>query len=443
MRNKLSILYVEDEQDTREGLASFLKRYAREGELYLAADGEEGLELYRKYRPELVIADILMPRMNGMDMVHAIREISPDQTILMLTASSDSQYFIDSIDLKIDGYLGKPIDLDLLREKIEKIASQIALRKKQKRTMEILEEVARYQGTMLAVLDRNYLPVFLNESMRQFMGIRAGGICTLEDEQKEVAREFWEKMLTDENEQNVRYDDHPEILESALQTIAQRKFCELRNSSNRRKSFKLDLKYVEESGDTILTFTEVTRIMRERRKYERRSYTDALTGMMNRFRFNRELLEKIFEAKQSGKELSLLLLDLDHFKRINDEYGHLEGDRVLVEFAERLQNAIEAPDLVARWGGEEFVVLLPGSGLHEALKKAEQLRRMIAIDPFGEKAHAITCSIGVSTLSHEEEETPSSLFEKADEALYRAKELGRNRVEYTENAESEEGPFPE
>jgi len=291
------------------------------------------------------------------------------------------------------------------------------------------------------VLDREYMPVFLNESMRQFMGVTDGDICIDEQECKKVAREFWERIFSDKRSKS-KNGFNSDSLRKCLNEMIQSRFCEMRSSKNRRKNFKLDVTEVEETGDMILTFTEVTRIMRERRKYERRSYTDTLTGLINRFRFNQVLLEKLFDARQRGEDLSIMVLDLDLFKQINDKFGHLEGDRVLVEFAERLKDAIKPPGIVARWGGEEFVVLLPNVGAKGAMEKAEELRRLIESKPFGEKSHAITCSIGVACLS-QRMETPSSLFEKADRALYRAKELGRNRVELAEETEFQDRFFPE
>ena len=124
--------------------------------------------------------------------------------------------------------------------------------------------------------------------------------------------------------------------------------------------------------------------------------------------------------------LSLILFDIDHFKRINDCFGHLAGDAVLADLAEAVKPEIRATDLFARWGGEEFVLLLPGNGLEDALRLADKLRGKIEAHRFAEVGR-VTCSFGVAQFA--ESESPAHFVQAADALMYRAKENGRNRVE--------------
>ena len=128
MKNKIKILYVEDEQEAREGLSSFIKRFAEE--LFVAVDGQDGLELYKKHRPDLVISDIRMPNMNGVDMVKAIKEINSKQYVIFTTAHSEKDFFMEAINMQVDGYILKPINLKLLKTKIESIIDTINMKKK-------------------------------------------------------------------------------------------------------------------------------------------------------------------------------------------------------------------------------------------------------------------------------------------------------------------------
>lgn len=125
------------------------------------------------------------------------------------------------------------------------------------------------------------------------------------------------------------------------------------------------------------------------------------------------------------------MLDIDHFKSINDEYGHDAGDDVLREFATRLRKSIRGIDLACRYGGEEFVVVMPDTDLTVAAKVAERLRRRIASEPFlihnAGRSIEVTISIGISALANVDD-TPAKLLKRGDEALYRAKRDGRNRV---------------
>jgi two-component system cell cycle response regulator len=137
------------------------------------------------------------------------------------------------------------------------------------------------------------------------------------------------------------------------------------------------------------------------------------------------------QAASRGKPLALMMLDIDYFKAINDNYGHDAGDDVLREFAERIRKSIRGIDLACRYGGEEFVIVMPETDLHVAGMVAERLRRKIAGEPFavhkGSKRIEVTASIGLSTLEVKGEAVGDAL-KRADAALYRAKHDGRNRV---------------
>ncbi|MCA0386157.1 MAG: diguanylate cyclase [Firmicutes bacterium] len=152
---------------------------------------------------------------------------------------------------------------------------------------------------------------------------------------------------------------------------------------------------------------------------------DPLTGLNNRYSYNQRILVEIERAKRYNTPLSLLILDMDHFKRINDTYGHQAGDEVIRKISEALQSIIRKVDSLARWGGEEFVVLLPGIGLKDASTVAEKLRQKVGSVVHFEK-EIITVSIGVSTFS--EQESMEAWFNRTDQALYHAKQEGRNRI---------------
>ncbi len=159
---------------------------------------------------------------------------------------------------------------------------------------------------------------------------------------------------------------------------------------------------------------------------------DALTGLKNRYSYNLRLMEEIDRAKRYGTQLSLLLIDMDHFKRINDTYGHQAGDDVIRTVATTLQSIIRKVDALARWGGEEFVVLLPGIGLKDAHTVAEKLREKVASVVHFDK-EVITVSIGVSSFTTQD--TLETWFDRTDKALYHAKQEGRNRVCLSEKTE--------
>jgi two-component system cell cycle response regulator len=158
---------------------------------------------------------------------------------------------------------------------------------------------------------------------------------------------------------------------------------------------------------------------------------DGLTGLHNRRYMETHLATLAEQAASRGKPLALMMLDIDYFKSINDSYGHDAGDDVLREFAVRIRKSIRGIDLACRYGGEEFVIVMPETDLHVAGMVAERLRRSIAGEPFavhkGEKHIEVTISIGLSTLEIKGEAV-ADVLKRADTALYRAKHDGRNRV---------------
>lgn len=157
--------------------------------------------------------------------------------------------------------------------------------------------------------------------------------------------------------------------------------------------------------------------------------TDALTGLMNRRSLDLEITRQLANQKRHGECISIMMIDVDHFKRINDQYGHLAGDEVLRRLAHLMQSVVRTNDYIARYGGEEFCILLPGTNESQALILAERLRRLfneLVIEWEGDIVRG-SISIGVADTRHDAHEA-HSLLSAADLALYMAKHQGRNRV---------------
>ncbi len=155
--------------------------------------------------------------------------------------------------------------------------------------------------------------------------------------------------------------------------------------------------------------------------------TDALTGICNRRRFNEVIGAEISRASRYHKELGLLIFDIDHFKHINDQFGHQAGDQVLIQLSSLVAKSLRDTDVFARWGGEEFTVLVPSCGDACALRLAEKLRAIIENAEFPDVGK-VTCSFGMTT--YHDQDNEEAILKRADDALYRAKAAGRNRVEF-------------
>ncbi|HEY5556755.1 diguanylate cyclase [Acetobacterium sp.] len=175
----------------------------------------------------------------------------------------------------------------------------------------------------------------------------------------------------------------------------------------------------------------VDRDIAERKKMEeeirRLSITDKLTQSYNRLKTDDTLEKELERSNRTKIPFSVILLDIDHFKSVNDTFGHQVGDTVLVELADILKNNVRSIDIVGRWGGEEFLIILPETDKNGAMLKAEKLRTLIDKNNFT-KAGKITASFGVS--AYDGDTSPENIVSRADAALYQAKENGRNRVEF-------------
>ncbi|WP_339766649.1 GGDEF domain-containing protein [uncultured Paraglaciecola sp.] len=151
--------------------------------------------------------------------------------------------------------------------------------------------------------------------------------------------------------------------------------------------------------------------------------TDKLTGLYNREKLD-NTLNGLIQTNPKDEPLSVMIVDIDYFKNINDQYGHFEGDRVLSALAKQLKHLMREEDIVARWGGEEFVVVCANASLATAMSLAQRIRESIAKQIIS--GHSLTISVGVAQLTHPD--TAESVLDRADAALYRAKRDGRNRV---------------
>jgi diguanylate cyclase (GGDEF)-like protein/hemerythrin-like metal-binding protein len=161
------------------------------------------------------------------------------------------------------------------------------------------------------------------------------------------------------------------------------------------------------------------------REAARRADTDALTGVLNRMGFNEAMSRELARARRYGQALSVAIADIDHFKKVNDEFGHPVGDQVLVRTANLLKSCVRESDTVARWGGEEFVVIAPMTTEAGVASLAEKLRSIMSTTHLGPK-EPVTASFGVAELKPDD--TVETLLHRADAALYQAKQSGRNRV---------------
>ncbi len=191
------------------------------------------------------------------------------------------------------------------------------------------------------------------------------------------------------------------------------------------------VKFENENSKVVITFNNISQLEQQKKEIEKAAQIDPLTGVANRMKFNITLEHQVDMAKRYNHSFCIILFDIDNFKLVNDTYGHQVGDNILVELALRIKNAMRKSDTFARWGGEEFAIILPQSRVKTAVKIADKLRLIIADKPFDDGL-SITCSFGVCEYkkSYELED----LIECVDKMLYLAKSKGKNQVQFKANS---------
>lgn len=192
---------------------------------------------------------------------------------------------------------------------------------------------------------------------------------------------------------------------------------------------RTELKLRLSIGERIVRLQE--ELISARDDFEYQAAHDSLTGLWNRRAVLTTLKGELARAERKGSQLSVVIGDLDHFKSVNDNFGHLAGDAVLRNVAERIGDSVRAYDAIGRYGGEEFLLVFPDCGLQEARAQAERVRSKLCEEPIvtSEGAIAVTISLGVAEAHQAEDWSVDSIIRAADTALYKAKNLGRNRVE--------------
>jgi diguanylate cyclase (GGDEF)-like protein len=234
-----------------------------------------------------------------------------------------------------------------------------------------------------------------------------------------------------ENSLNIKRTTLPKILDRSVNKLGYPAALVIENRLLREKNRRFE-KELEKAQDELerRVIERTAELMEANRRLNELSITDGLTGLSNQRYFLRELETEFGKALRYGRSLALLLFDIDHFKDVNDRYGHPCGDHVLKNVAALLKGCLRNSDIAARCGGDEFAVILPETNKSKAAEVAEKLRRHLekSRSAWNGDSFSITCSIGVAAVSDRGIGNWNALLESADRSLYRAKREGRNTV---------------
>ncbi len=437
---ELTILYVEDDKAIVESILLILKPVVKE--LLIAYNGQDGLETYKNNENiDIVITDINMPKMDGLSMAHKIRESNITVPIIVTTAHNDSDFLIDAIDVGVTGYIMKPIDAFKLIQEIKKAAEPIILRKElkqinytlQQRIEEaisknnekeiLIQEIFEFQDNMTMIFDKECNPIFANKSFLELLNVHSiEEIDERYDNFESIMIENDEYFYPSKMNNDKNWLENLYALDEKNRVVAF-----LDTNTFHPESYLVSMAFNDVSNHWICNFSRITQMAVEKSIYKHKAYTDELTQIHNRAKFNLDFKREI-EIIQTldNYDLCVLIFDIDHFKKFNDTYGHDVGDKILSELSQMLSLRVRSRDVFARWGGEEFVILLPHTKIDDAIKVANNLCRAIENHLFY-KDLKVTCSFGVTQVK--KDDTEQIALKRADIALYNAKANGRNTVE--------------
>jgi len=422
-------------------------------EVLTASDGPTALAMAAAEKPDIILLDVMMPGMDGFQVCSRLKTDPETRHIpvVLVTALDGRADRIAGLEAGADEFLTKPIDDVLLFARVRSLT----------RLKMVIDELREREASGRRV------GVIAGASSR--LGGTGGRILIVDDNERQAQRISAELAV-----------EHRPIVEHGVEKamLAARGPVDLVIVSAAAKTFDglrfaAQLRSDEATRNlpilAVVDFDERARVVkaleigindilprpvdpqelaaRARTQIRRKRYTDylrdnldhslelavtdQLTGLHNRRYMTSQLDALVRRAAAGGDPVAVLVIDIDHFKKINDSFGHPVGDEVLREFAVRLASNVRAIDLPVRFGGEEFVVVMPDTELEHAHRIAERIRLHVAGSPFrvmgGEELLTITISIGVAA-SLGESDAPALLIKRADEAMYEAKSQGRNRV---------------
>ncbi|MET3897252.1 two-component system cell cycle response regulator [Devosia sp. UYZn731] len=423
-------------------------------EVVTASSGPQALEICNNSDVDIVLLDVMMPDMDGFEVCRRLKSNPKTHhvPVLMITALDQPSDRVKGLEVGADDFLTKPVDDMQLMARVKSLVrlksltdelraraltgQQIAIED----AMRVMDQITTTGGSIL-IIDTDARHA---ERIKGYLGDHRVDVLTQPaDAVFQVTGAQYELALV-----SMALDDFdPLRVCSQIRTLEHTRTLPIilmaDEGDKPRVVRALDLGVNDFISRPVerneLAARVRTQIRRQRYALELRqsvsntmalAVTDDMTGLYNRRYFDRHLGVMLGKAQSQERDMAVMLLDIDHFKSVNDTHGHDIGDAVLKEFSLRLKRNIRGVDLACRFGGEEFVVLMPDTDFRQAEAVAERVREAVADRGFEvgtARPLTVTVSVGV-TLQESLADTPETLIKRADVALYRAKREGRNRV---------------
>jgi two-component system cell cycle response regulator len=424
-----------------------------------AENGVQALDKVARENPDLILLDVMMPEMDGFE---TCRRLKADPAtayipVVIITALSDVADRVRGLAAGADDFLAKPINDVALMARIRSLLRLKVLMDEWRLREATAQQLSPFQqdvsvdplnvrdSRILIVDDGDEDAAFIKQALTPISAHIAQG-QTIDDAEAMLALNPYDLIFSN---LDLKEEDGLTICPRLRTNPATRHLPILLMANPTdidRVAKGLDLganDYLLRPFDTHELFARTRTQLRHKQNYDRLrngfeqnimlALVDPLTGAFNRRYLDAHMPRYLRRAGEIRKALAVQIIDIDHFKKVNDTYGHASGDIVLREVARRIANGVRPSDFFVRMGGEEFAVVMPETGLGNAQKIAERLRASVAATPIqlpeNRDGLTVTISTGLAATRPDVEGEPNKVFERADAALYKAKQTGRNRVE--------------
>lgn len=420
--NKKKILIVDDEPINISLIAEVL---GKEYELLVTTDPQTGLDLAKKNLPSLLLLDIVMPEIDGYEFAKKLKEnfLTSQIPIIFLTAKSDAQSIVKGFKVGAVDYISKPFVKEELLARVKTHLQIYSLNESLHKSLKKLQHYAK-------IMDEHVISSSTDLK----------GKITAVSKAYEVISKYTKEELIGKNHNITKSSEMPkEIYEELWGKITNGEIWrgELSNRAKDGSCYWSDITIVpdfDEDGNK-LGYTAIRQNITAKKRIEEIAIHDELTRLYNRRYFNQIFEQECNRAKRSTSNFLFMMLDVDHFKSYNDNYGHQDGDRVLQEIGKTLNNHTKrSGEYAFRLGGEEFGIIAQNRSKDEAIAFAQQIRKAVELLKIEHTANDnigyVTISVGLFFRELHREDTLNDIYKKCDDLLYKAKDSGRNRVEW-------------
>lgn len=415
-----TVLCVDDHDVNLYTLEAIFQIHQDKYKIITTDSGQGALSILLSEQVDIILLDIMMPELDGYETAQLVKsnKKTKEIPIIFLTAKKDQDTVTKCYEAGGVDYLLKPYNAEELFARVNFHLEMLENKNLIEQARILNQEILDMQDNLVLLSDGEDI-LKVNKTVLDFFNVQS------DVEFKNLFGCLGSFFIEKEG---YFYVDKKSCIESWLRVLSQKiktKEClVLMENKNDHSQHSFAIKVKEFNQKYLVSLTDVSVLAKESQENEIAANIDALTRIYNRSKFNKE-----FELTVSKLEFEeffcIVLFDIDNFKDVNDTYGHLVGDDVLVKLSTLVKSHTRESDIFARWGGEEFMILLKGVNLDKAKDIAEYLRSIIEVEHFDE-VNNITCSFGVSI--YKEGDSISSITQRADEALYEAKEIGRNKV---------------